>query len=94
MSDLKNLREQKNLIAAGDSLVFIDNHDNQRGHGAGGDILTYKKPRDYKMANAFMLAWPYGLPKIMSSYDFPLSDDARGPPSDSDGNTKPAITKA
>ena len=24
----------------------------------------------YKMAAAFMLAWPYGIPRIMSSYQF------------------------
>ena len=22
--------------------VFIDNHDNQRGHGGGGSLLTHK----------------------------------------------------
>ena len=22
--------------------VFIDNHDNQRGHGGGGNLLTHK----------------------------------------------------
>lgn len=28
------------------ALVFVDNHDNQRGHGAGGDsILTFWEPR-------------------------------------------------
>jgi len=34
-----------------------------------------------------MLAWPYGYPKIMSSYNFDNSD--QGPPSDAYGNTKP-----
>ena len=24
------------------AVVFTDNHDNQRGHGNGGDVLTYK----------------------------------------------------
>ncbi|KAH8310029.1 hypothetical protein KR067_000521, partial [Drosophila pandora] len=40
-------------FAASDrSLVFVDNHDNQRGHGAGGaDVLTYKVPKQYKMAS-------------------------------------------
>jgi hypothetical protein len=50
------------------SLVFIDNHDNQRGHGAGGDVLTFRDSKLYKMANAFMLAWPYGVTRVMSSY--------------------------
>ena len=53
------------------ALVFIDNHDNQRGHGAGGaNILTFRQSRLYKMATAFMLAWPYAIPRIMSSYDW------------------------
>ena len=52
-----------------DALVFVDNHDNQRGHGAGGDtILTFRESRLYKMAQALTLAGPYGMPRIMSSY--------------------------
>lgn len=51
------------------ALVFIDNHDNQRGHGAGGaSILTFRVSRLYKMAVSFMLSWPYGIAQIMSSY--------------------------
>lgn len=46
------------LLEGNDAVVFIDNHDNQR-HG-GSQILTYKNPRPYKMAVAFMLAHPYG----------------------------------
>jgi alpha-amylase len=39
-----------NFIADGDALVFVDNHDNQRGHGAGGEvILTYKQSKLYKV---------------------------------------------
>jgi len=53
------------------TIVFVDNHDNQRGHGAGGStIVTHKEPRLYKMAVAFTLAFPYGLARIMSSYGF------------------------
>ena len=37
----------------------------------------------YKMAAAFMLAWPYGIPRIMSSYQF--TEDWTGPPSGSPG---------
>jgi len=47
----------------------VDNHDNQRGHGAGGaSILTFRVPRLYKQAVAFMLAWPYSVTRVMSSY--------------------------
>lgn len=59
------------MLASRFALVFVDNHDNQRGHGAGGStILTYKQRREYIMANAFMLAHPYGMPRVMSSFDF------------------------
>ncbi|XP_062536174.1 alpha-amylase 2-like [Armigeres subalbatus] len=67
------------------ALVFVDNHDNQRGHGPGGSgILTYKNSKSYKMANAFMLAHPFGIPRIMSSFAFDSSD--QGPPQDGEGN--------
>lgn len=94
MAYLKNFGEGWGFITGGDSLAFIDNHDNQRGHGGGGEILTYKSSRQYKIANAFMMAWPYAFVQIMSSYDFPLSQDWLGPPSDADGNTKDVIVNA
>ncbi|XP_065339160.1 alpha-amylase A-like [Cloeon dipterum] len=73
------------FMPSGSALAFVDNHDNQRGHGAGGgDILTYKLPKNYKMATAFNLAHTYGTPRIMSSFDFVESD--QGPPADAEGN--------
>ncbi|KAF2880634.1 hypothetical protein ILUMI_25528 [Ignelater luminosus] len=67
------------------ALIFVDNHDNQRGHGAGGsNVLTYKNSKQYKMATAFMLAHPYGITRIMSSFAFDHSD--AGPPHDNNGN--------
>lgn len=94
MAYLKNFGMGWGFIPDGDGLAFIDNHDNQRGHGGGGEILTYKSSRNYKIANAFMLAWPYGTTQIMSSYDFPLSQDWLGPPSNPDGSTKNVIINA
>lgn len=44
------------------------------GSGAGGTILTYKQPREYKIAVAYMLAWSYGHVRVMSSYDFSTHD--------------------
>jgi len=73
------------FLPSGDALVFVNNHDNQRGHGGGGaDVLTYKDARPYKMATAFELAHPYGTTRIMSSFYFESTD--QGPPQDSDGN--------
>merc|ERR1712241_1241082 len=60
------------------AVVFVDNHDNQRGHGSGGNILTYKDDYQYKLAVAFMMAQDYGFKRVMSSYDFYDSD--QGPP--------------
>ena len=40
---MENFGEAWGFLPDDDALVFIDNHDNQRGHGAGGaDILNYK----------------------------------------------------
>ena len=61
--------------------MFVDNHDNQRGHGAGGHIVNYKDGATYDLAVAFMLAHPYGYPKVMSSYAF--EDAQQGPPDSS-----------
>ncbi|MEW8627070.1 MAG: alpha-amylase family glycosyl hydrolase, partial [Candidatus Thiodiazotropha sp.] len=62
-------------------VTFIDNHDNQRGHGGGGKVFAHKGGNGrnygirnylpaYRLANIFMLAVPYGYPKVMSSYAF------------------------
>ncbi|XP_050028738.2 pancreatic alpha-amylase-like [Dermacentor andersoni] len=99
---LKYLRyfgEDGGFLPGGDAVTFVDNHDNQRGHGAGGaDILTFFEPRLYKMATVFLLAWPYGLPRVMSSYrwprDFQNGVDRNawfGPPSDAAWNIQRVI---
>ena len=58
------------LLRSDDAVVFVDNHDNQRGHGAGGAcVLDHTDGDDkYNLGNVFMLAYPYGYPKVMSSY--------------------------
>lgn len=83
---LKNLNSGWGLLPTEKALVFVDNHDNQRAHGAGGgNILTHKKPKQYKMAIAFLLAYPYGHTRIMSSFYF--TDTDQGPPSNDGGKT-------
>jgi alpha-amylase len=67
------------------SVVFVDNHDSQRGRVGKGLILSYKRTSIYALANVFMLAWPTGYPRVMSSYVF--SDTEVGPPSDAAGHT-------
>ncbi|KAK5645316.1 hypothetical protein RI129_006616 [Pyrocoelia pectoralis] len=68
------------FLKSSDAFIFVDNHDNQRG----SNILTYKEPQRYKMAVAFMLAYPYGISRVMSSFDFNHKD--QGPPQDKQGH--------
>ena len=60
------------------ALVFVDNHDNQRNSGGGGNVLTYKDDYNYKLAVGFLLAHDYGFKRVMSSYYF--DDNDQGPP--------------
>ena len=77
------LRTFGSPLPSNKAIVFTDNHDTQRG----GGVLTFRDNGRYALANAFMLAWPYGSPKLMSSYEFGSND--QGPPSDSAGRTNP-----
>ncbi|RXN25829.1 pancreatic alpha-amylase-like protein [Labeo rohita] len=94
---VKNWGEGWGFMPSDKALVFTDNHNNQRGHGAGGaSIVTFWDSRLYKMAVAFMLAHPYGFTRVMSSYRWDRNivngqdqNDWQGPPSNSDGSTKP-----
>lgn len=76
---LKNFGEGWGFMPSSSAVVFVDNHDNQRGHGGGGNVITFEDGRLYDLANVFMLAYPYGYPKIMSSYDYHGDTDAGGP---------------
>ncbi|KAH9377689.1 hypothetical protein HPB48_013960 [Haemaphysalis longicornis] len=95
---LRAFGEAWNFLPSNEALVFIDNHDNQRGHGGGGGVLTFFEPRLYKMATAFMLAWPYGLPRVMSSYRWPRyfrdgndQNNWIGPPADVEWRIKKVL---
>ena len=86
IANLRMFGESWGLAREDRAVVFIDNHDMQRD--AGGGYLTYKDNNQhflYTLANVFMMAWPYGYPQLMSSYDF--SDFNQGPPSDDKGHT-------
>lgn len=78
---LKNWGPDWNLLPSDKALIFVDNHDTQRGND---ETLTYKTSKNYKMATAFKLGHTYGIPKIMSSFAFDNSD--QGPPQDSNEN--------
>ncbi|XP_054165966.1 alpha-amylase-like [Oppia nitens] len=60
------------LLPSDDSFIMVDSHDLQRGHTGTLDItITFFESTLLKMATAFMLAWPYSIPRIMSSYMWP-----------------------
>lgn len=56
------------------AVVVIDNHDTER---MMPNILNYKNSQNnaYVLAYIFMLAWPFGVPKIMSGFRFIGQDD-------------------
>nr|CAH0102955.1 unnamed protein product [Daphnia galeata] len=90
---LDNLIDYELGMARSDrAFIFTDNHDNQRGHGAGGDVLTHENPRDYKQAVAYTLAQDYGFTRIMSSYFFTNTD--QGPPNNGGYSTADVIINA
>lgn len=76
---LSNFGEGWGFMPSSSAVVFVDNHDNQRGHGGAGNVITFEDGRLYDLANVFMLAYPYGYPKVMSSYDYHGDTDAGGP---------------
>ena len=67
------------LMPPDKAVVFLENHDTQRGSGIG-----YANGQTYRLANVWLLAQPYGYPSIMSSYAFDRATQAgrdAGPPS-------------
>lgn len=66
------------LVSSDRAVVFVDNHDRERGHGGGGN-LTYRDGSTYNLATVFELAWPYGYPNVLSSYQWDGQDDDAGP---------------
>lgn len=77
---LSGFGEKWSLLPSHLAVTFIDNHDSQRS----GGVLTYKMRKNYIMAQAFSLAHPYGIKRIMSSFAY--DDNSQGPPHDSDYN--------
>lgn len=69
----------RDYVPADLALVFVDNHDRQRGHG-GAAAISFKDGALYQLAQVFTLAWPHGRKRVMSSYEF--ETDSQGPPMD------------
>lgn len=69
------------LVPSDKAVVFIENHDTQRDGGG----LTARSGAPYRLAQLWLLAQPYGYPKVMSSFAFSFRD--QGPPSNAGGET-------
>lgn len=78
LDSLSGLGDDAGYLPPDKAIVFVDNHDLQRGHAGGDNILNYKTGELYDLANIFMLGWPYGYPMVLSGYYFEDSD--QGPP--------------
>lgn len=79
LADLHNLafHEKWDLRPSEKALVYLTNHDTMRWDKY---FLSYKDPKEYRLAHVFLLAWPYGTPRIMSTFYFEDHDEgARGP---------------
>ncbi len=57
-------------LSSADANVFVTNWDTERNDGT----ITYKDSGKYQLANAFMLAYGYGTPRLMSGYKFDNRD--------------------
>jgi alpha-amylase len=79
IGDLKIFGADSGLLPSNKELVFIENHDTERGTST----LSYKDPNN-TIANEFMLAWPHGTPQVYASFAFG-SDTNQSPPSDANG---------
>lgn len=84
--DLKNFSTVTwNLMPSDKAVVFLENHDTQRISGIG-----YQDGQTFRLANVWMLAYPYGYPSVMSSYAHDRSSPAgrdAGPPSEGDATS-------
>lgn len=89
---LRNLKPglgADDLVPSRGAVVFVDSHETRRSDLAGAVGAAALRPAEaalYDLAQVFMLAWPYGTPRVMSGYAF--TDAGAGPPSDDQGSTR------
>lgn len=77
LKELSNIGSWGGWVHSNDAVVFVANHDNQR-QDTYNTVTHFDGYNANVMAHAFMLAWPYGYPKVMSSYNW--NDHDQGPP--------------
>jgi alpha-amylase len=80
ISEFQQFGPHWNYVPSHKAIVFTDNHDDQRK--TPDHVMNFKTDgAQYDLANVFMLAFPYGYPKVMSSYEYTGHD--QGPPGNS-----------
>ncbi len=78
LKEVMNIGSWDGWLNSSDAVTFVANHDNQRQDTS--NIVTHKDGNNVNvLAHVFALGWPYGYPKVMSSYDW--NDHDQGPPS-------------
>ena len=80
ISNLKNITND--LVPSDKASIFVTNWDTPRENYVR--TLTYKDGPRYELANAFMLAYPYGNPNIYSGYRFDAKNKDDGAPNATD----------
>ena len=71
IENLKHITDK--LIPSKKAAIFVTNWDTERDNASR--VLTYKDGKKYELANAFMLAYPYGTPNVFSGYEFTKRDE-------------------
>jgi alpha-amylase len=85
LASLQGLSSASWLLPSSRAGVFVDNHDTERN----GETLSYKDGSNYRLANVFMLAYPYGTPTVYSGYAFGNKED--GAPQQGSGKINDAV---
>ncbi len=83
ITSLRVLGEDSGLVPSDKSLVFVQNHDTERGT----ETLSYKDGATNVIANQLMLAHPYGTPQVYSGFTF--EEGYASPPADAEGFITP-----
>jgi alpha-amylase len=78
IGDLKIFGKDSGLLPSNKELVFVENHDTERGTST----LSYKDSNN-TIAAEFMLAWPHGRPQVYASFAWATPNDS--PPADANG---------
>jgi alpha-amylase len=83
IANLQTFGPSWGLEPSNKAVAMVENHDTERD----GSTLSYKDGATDTLANVFMLAWNYGTPNVMSSFDFSNTDQS--PPADANGFVTP-----